>query len=207
MIILRSKEFSIFGSLFKKKETNQNVTTIDPAEKECEELSDMIEERFSWAIDYDDRLFDKMKEANKKLASVSPILSDGWEIGIISNLTDWLSEYVMDFQISYDTDLNPLKNRCIKYNKDLDCLCLYEGKPDQNNSRVVEKIKNIQDLRRVVRKYYFDEILKQPYLKSFDAWVKYERDRGTWIETGLNETDSEVKQFYQELIKQLKTLN
>jgi hypothetical protein len=202
MIILRSKEFSIFGSLFKKKEA-----TIDPAEKERKELNDMIEERFSWAIDYNVQLSDKIKEANKKLDSFGYIVYDGWEIETISNLTGNLSEYVMNFQISYDTNLNPLKNRCIKYNKDLDCLCLYEGKPDQNNSRVIEKIKNIQDLRRVVRKYYFDEILKRNYLKSFNAWVKYESNREVWMEAELKETDFGVKPFYQELIKQLKTLN
>lgn len=195
MIILRQNTYSLFDRLFNREDKQHK-----------QEVVNIIKTNFAWALEYLKDLGKKLSEENKKLEELSKKLSlDEFASDQIffnnpflfvsdNNYSDYI---VIHLYESEDTCLYPKKDRYIKYNETTNELELYEGYPRHSNSKVCS-IKNKSQLRNILKRYYFDEILSN-LDNIMNHYGAYSLDFGEYSLMTENPEDFDEEQYYKAL--------
>ncbi len=164
---------------------------------------DIIQEHYSFILDYIAQIDKFIEEENKRLGKLNPKLSEYFRFAKILNTTSDLTDFVANFN-NRDTWVYTLKKPLyIKYDPTSTKLQLREGYLGVKDP-IIGEIKTIQDLFRVYKRHLLE--LQRSLLLLGISYFENLCTEGNKIELKICGSSEGIKNFYQELQKSIKRL-
>lgn len=120
-----------------------------------ENFDHIINENFSWALDYINRVDAIINKENSRLGNINPELAQFYYLATLGNNITDLTDFIVDFRCEeYLGTVNP---RYIKYDPESNSLILKTGYPIAKyytDSHLVKSIKSKSDLVKEYKSYY-----------------------------------------------------